>query len=108
MTATARDYLGALIRRGRAAGEVPELDSQQWRALADTDVRRVASVAVAALMWIDYWTPAAIRERFEDELTVEAQRAAAEWDATTARIRKITSAPSFAKRKEQWSDGQAS
>lgn len=105
---TADEYLTALIRRGRAAGTVPELDSAEWRALPDTDVRRVAAVAVAALSWLDYWSPASIRARTEDELAAAAQLDAVVWDRTTAKIRKITSAPSFAKLERQWRGGEAS
>lgn len=96
-----------LIRRGRKLGLVPPYGSASWCDLPPTDARKVAAVVIAAECWWQEVDPVKIRERLEDELAVQAQLEGLEWDRALARVRRINSAPSFARRLEQWR-GEAS
>lgn len=100
-----REWVVKRVRAGRVLTDpLPQFGSVAWHKLPDGDpVKAAALVAAAYARYLDLVN---LEQNLADE--IEARRAAEakidaeEWDRATARIRKISTAPSWAKRQQQW------
>ena len=87
--AVVRAWAAPMLAAADQHGETPRLGSPAWRALPDSDPRKLATVVHAALARLADTVPAAIAERLELELN-ETNRLAldrirhASWDVAAA------------------------
>lgn len=90
------------VRNGRHHGPAVEFGSAEWCALDDRDPRKIAAVCVAAFCWWEDKQPERIRQRVEDELTVERQLQARAFAAVAADVRDRAGSPSWQMVRSRW------